>query len=377
MNLINKKNWKLFSAVAVLSGTVIGAGFLGIPYVVAKSGFIIGFLWMIIICFIMMFVNLLLGEIILSSKTFHHIPGYASKYLGEKTKMFVFFASIFGLYAALTAYLLGEGESLSFIFTGSLKYSFLAGILFWILMAIFTFKGIKSFKRIEPLAVLIVFFVVTIIGILDFSKINLANLAHINFSFAFLPFGVILFAFLGVSAIPEIRRILNRDKILMKKAIIIGSLIPLFVYILFTLLVLGLHGSQVQEIATLSLGKFVVLLGIFTMFTAFLALNLALQDTYRFDFNFSLRKAWIFSSLLPFAFFFIIKLFSLAGFVKILSLGGVVSGGLLGIAIILIHSHLKTKKLHRKPEFSINVPLTLKILIILLFILGIVYEFLI
>ncbi len=38
---------KLFQAIATLTGTVIGAGFLGIPYVMSKSGFLIGLAWMV------------------------------------------------------------------------------------------------------------------------------------------------------------------------------------------------------------------------------------------------------------------------------------------------------------------------------------------
>lgn len=372
-------NKQLFTAIATLTGTIIGAGFLGIPYVVAKSGFLLGFFWMALIAIIMLIVNLTLGEIILSTKTLHQIPGYASKYLGRKTKIFVFIASIIGFYAALVAYLLGEGESLSFLITGTTSYALYIGIGFWILVAIISIKGIRSFKKIEPLAVIAVFIVTIILGFISFKQINLSNLTSANFSFLFYPFGVVLFAFLGTSAIPEMRRILKKNQKLLKKAIIIGSLVPLLVYTLFVIVVLGLHGTAIEQIATISLGKTVTLLGIFTMFTAFLALTLALQDTYRFDFSFSFKKAWLLSTLLPLILFAIIKTFNLAGFVKILSLGGAISGGLLSIAILLIHEKLKSKKiikkLDRKPEYKINIPLILKIIFILIFIIGIIYEF--
>jgi len=367
---------KLFQAIATLTGTVIGAGFLGIPYVVAKSGFLIGLGWMILISVMMLLINLTIGEIVLSTKAIHQIPGYASKYLGKKTKIFIFLASIFGLYAALIAYLLGEGESISFLFFNNINYALLAGIGFWVVVAGISFGGIKRFKKIQPLAVLAVFLVVVLLGILNWNKLDLGNLGFSNSSFLFLPFGVVLFAFLGTSAIPEMRRILMKNEKLMKKAIIIGSLVPLVVYIIFTVLVLGLFGQNVQEIATISFGKTVTLLGMFTMFTAFLALNLALQDTYRFDFSLSQKKAWFLATILPLLIFFIIKIYNLAGFVKILSLGGAISGGLIGISILLIHEHVRDKKLERRPEFRISLPLLLKIFFIILFLVGIVYEFL-
>lgn len=367
---------KLFTGISALTGMVIGAGFLGIPYVVAKSGFLIGLVWMIFISIMLMLINLMTAEIVLSSKTIHQLPGYASKYLGKKTKIFVFIASAIGFYAALVAYLIGEGESLSFIFTGSGQYSLVAGIVFWLIMSILTIGGINRFKKIEPIAVMAVLVVTIILAIVNFNSINLSNLANANFGFVFVPFGVILFAFLGVSSIPEMRRILKKDEKLMKKAIIIGSLIPLFVYIIFTVIVLSLYGTGVEQVATISLGKIVALLGIFTMLSAFLALSLALEDTYRFDFSLGFKKAWMLTVFIPLVLFIIINYFELAGFVKVLSIGGSISGGLLGIAVLLIHEKIKKAKLGRKPEFKINVPFILKLLFILVFIIGIVYEFL-
>jgi amino acid permease len=170
------------------------------------------------------------------------------------------------------------------------------------------------------------------------------------------------------------RRVLQKNEKIMKKAIIIGSLIPLAVYILFSVIVLGLYGSEVAEIATISLGRIVTILGMFTMFTAFLAINLALQDTYRFDFGLSQKRAWVWATFLPLILFIIIKLYSLAGFVDILGLGGAISGGFVAIAILLIHERLSGKPLERKPEFRIRTPWMLKFIFMLLFIAGILYA---
>lgn len=376
---MRKESKILFTGIATLTGTVIGAGFLGIPYVVAKSGFLIGLIHMLVISLVMMSINLMIGEITLSASAQHQLPGYASKYLGKKTKLIIFLASIFGLYAALIAYLLGEGESLSFIFTNSANYSLAAGIIFGFLMLVLTLGGIKRFKKIEPLGVLAVFLVTLVLGIISFNKINFGNLEYTNTSYIFYPFGVVLFAFLGTSAIPEMRRVLKKNEKLMKKAIVIGSLIPLLIYFLFVVVVLGLYGQNISEIATISLGKTVTLLGIFTMFTAFLALNLALQDTYRLDFNLSSKNAWILSSILPLLFFIVLKLYNLAGFVKILGIGGAISGGTLAIAIMIIHEIIKTReierKMERKPEYHLHLPFILKALLILLFVIGMIYEF--
>ena len=369
---------KLFTAIATLSGTVIGAGFLGIPYVVSKSGFGLGLIHMVGIFIIMVSLYLILGEIVLSSKTLHQIPGYASKYLGRKTKHFIFLASAIGFYAAFIAYLIGEGQSLSYLFFGNLNYVLWFGLGFFVLMALLTFKGIKVFKKVEPWVVGLVLVVVLILGVMNLGKIDLGNLTYNNPSNLFVPFGVVLFSFLGVSSIPEIRRVLKGNEKVMKKAIIIGALIPLIVYILFTVIVLGLYGSNVAEVATISFGKIVTLLGMLTMFSAFLALGLAMQDTYRFDYGLHQKLAWFLTLIVPLLLFIPIQIFGLAGFTKVLSIGGSISGGILVIAILLIHEHLRDfkKKRHRKPEFRIHIHLLVKMLLICLFIVGIVYEFL-
>ena len=55
----------LYEAIATLVGCTIGAGILGIPYVVAKSGFLIGFIDIVLIGLAVMLINLYLGEVVL------------------------------------------------------------------------------------------------------------------------------------------------------------------------------------------------------------------------------------------------------------------------------------------------------------------------
>jgi len=49
---------KFLATTFTLTGTIIGAGILGLPYVFAKSGMLIGTFWLIILGFILIYVNL-------------------------------------------------------------------------------------------------------------------------------------------------------------------------------------------------------------------------------------------------------------------------------------------------------------------------------
>jgi len=372
--MIHKINHKFLAAVSILVGTVIGAGILGIPYVVSQSGFLIGAAWIVILGIVILITNLYLGEIALRTKKDHQLPGYAGKYLGKTGRIIMLAAAIFGFYAALLAYLVGEGESFSSLFFGHVNYALYFGIAFWLALTWFIYHGYDALKKGESVGVAVLLLLILAISIGFAPDISLENLKYINYSNLMIPFGVILFALLGFSVLPELEKVLGKDKKnLMKKSIIWGTLIPIVVYLIFALVVVGFLGGGINEIATLSLGKFFVLLGIFTMFTSFLALSFALRDTLIWDLKISKFKAWLFTAVVPLILYFLVMFCGFATFSTILSIGGTLSGGVMGILILLMVRNAK-KYGDDKPAYSIPYMWPLIILFILLFIAGIVFD---
>ncbi|MBU0760423.1 MAG: amino acid permease [Nanoarchaeota archaeon] len=364
---------KTFAAVSTMVGTIIGAGILGIPYVVMRSGFLIGVLNMIVIAAILLLVNLYLGEIGLRTKTNHHLSGYAEKYLGKKGKLLMFFAFAFGVYSALIAYLIGEGESFSYFFFNSTDYSLYFGIAFWFLLSAITYFGLKALEEGEEFGIVVIFLLIISIAIFYANKIDVSNLTYNNPSLFYVPFGVILFAFLGFSAIPEVERILRKDKGLTKRVICISSLVTLIIYIIFTAIVVGSQSQPTPQLATLALGKVFIFFGILTMFTSYLALATALVDTFRFDFKKTKNRAWLYTICLPLPIFLILHFFNKASFIKILGIGGVISGTIVAALILLMIK--KAKKLgSRKPEYSVPYSRILAWLIVLILAAGAVLE---
>src|SRR3989338_11574065 len=133
-------------AVCIIIGTVIGAGVLGIPYVIAKAGFLIGLIQLVIIGLLVLFMNLFLGEVVLRTNGNHQLTGYVEIYLGKTFKFLMFLSMVLGIYCALIAYLIGEGASLSAIFSGNpLIYS----IIFFIIVTFIVHKGIKTLASSE------------------------------------------------------------------------------------------------------------------------------------------------------------------------------------------------------------------------------------
>ncbi len=360
-------------AVSVLVGTCIGAGILGIPYVASRAGFPVALFYILFIGGIVFLLNLYLGEVSLRTKENHQLAGYAEKYLGKNARKLMEFALIFGVYSAIVAYMFGVGESLSTLIFGNLSYSILFGSLFGLLMSLIIYQGVKDLKKYEKFFVGIVLILVISIVVFFSGKINYNNLNFINYNNFLLPFGVILFALLSFAAIPEVALILKKEKKKMKKVIFTGSIIAILVYSLFTFVVVGFKGAETPELATLALGALFIFLGIFTMTTSHLSLGNALLENFTFDDKYKKSKAWFFASILPILVYLIISFSGFFSFTKILSIGGVVSGGITAVLILFMVKKAKTSG-ERKPEYTIPINWFLIIIISLIFTLGVLRE---
>ncbi|MCH8945533.1 MAG: amino acid permease [Nanoarchaeota archaeon] len=367
-----KFNKKFWVTAFTLAGTTIGAGILALPYIFSQSGFFIGVFWLIVLGFILLLVNLYLGEIALRTKTIHHLPGYAGKYLGKKGEVLMFITVAFGIYSALLAYLIGEGQSFSILFFGNLDYSIYFAVGFWFVMTLLLSQGLKELKKIELWGVLIIISIIFVIFFKFIPDVNVSNFVQYDLSNFFLPFGVIMFALLGFTSIPELRMEIKGQENLLKKAILVGALIPVILYVIFTYVFVGVLGKTVEQVATISFGNIIVILGIFTMLTSYFVLSFSLRDIFIFDFK-KKKLVFYFVSLLPLFLYLAVSFFELADFVKILGIGGVISGGLAGILILLTNLKAKEKG-NRNPEFSIPINWLIIGVLSLIFLAGIWFE---
>ncbi len=361
---------RFFTAVSVLVGTSIGAGVLAIPYVAAQAGFFVALAYIVVLGLLVFVVNLYFGEVILRTKGDHQIAGYAGRYLGRKGKIILEFATIFGIYAATIAYMFGIGESLSFLIFKNSDYTLFFGVVFGIAMSGLLWKGIKSLKKFEKIGVLVILALLVAIFVIFFKDINFINFYSFNIGNIFLPFGVILFALMSFYAIPELQIILHKNEKQMRKVLITGTAISVIFYSIFAFVVVGVKGIQTPEIATLALGEFFVFLGIFTLFTSYLSLGNALLENLMYDERLRKSEAWFLTSIIPIFLFVFIRIFDFLSFTKILSVGGVVSGGLIAVSVLFMVKKAKEKG-NRKPEYSVPVNWFIILFLSLIFATGV------
>ncbi len=370
---MGKSYWQ---AVATLVGMIIGAGILGIPYVVAKSGYLFGALNVIVLGIAIMVINLYTGEISLRTRGIHQVTGYADRYLGKWGKVLMLISIVTVGISALTAYLIGIGKALNAVF-GLREFFFMLAA--FAVLGFLIYRGLKVIKKWELALGIVMLLVILVIAFLSLHKVDASNLTSSSFPMILAPYGVVFFAFLGYAAVPELKEILNRERKRVKSAIIVGSIIPIFIYLLFAAVVVAVTGTSTSDVATLGLGEAVgrhmVILGnllaVFTMSTSFLAVGLALKWVFQYDYTMNDKLSWVLTCVPP----VVLALVGITNFIQAIDIGGSIGGGLGGILLVLIF-HRAKKLGEKKPEFQLKGSWIISTLLIALFLGGMAYTLL-
>lgn len=370
-------------AVATVVGMIIGAGILGIPYVISEAGFLTGILIIIFLGAVVTLLYLYMGEIILRTHGDHQLSGYAEKYLGKTGKLLMTLSFVVLIYGALTAYLIGEGQVLSTLLGGNYVFYML---VFFVFAAALVYAGLKTVGRSElVMNIIMVFIILVIIGIL-IPHIKAPNLAHFNITKFFIPFGVILFSLLGLPALPEAKELLKNKEKYLKKVIIISMSIVIFVYILFAAVVVGSVGpakfaalSPNERIATVALGNiagsnvflFANIFAVVAMATSFLAVALASKEMFVFDFKLNHKFAWFLTCFIPLG----IALSNVTNFIQVMSIVGIIIG-IFDVVLVVAMAHRAKRLGKRKPEYQIKMHPLISAFLIAVFLIAVLRFFL-
>jgi len=294
--------------------------------------------------------------------------------LGQWGKYLMFGSVIFGFYGALLAYLIGEGQVLAALTGGN---PFIYSLIFFAFASLLVYLGLMVIKETEFLLTLVILFIVVLVTFWGIKDLNWSHLLEFAPAKLLIPYGVIFFSMGGASAIPQLREVLIGKEKLVKKSIIIGTAIPFVVYFIFTLVVIGVSGAGITEVASIGLGRvmgrsmliFANLFAFFTMATSFLTLGLALKNTYQYDFSLKKNLAWFLTVSLP----LVVFLLGMNDFVKVMGTVGAIGGGLEGMLIGLMYLKIRQKR-ERTPEYELTKSPFIIFLLSLVFMGGIIYA---
>jgi len=371
------KNRKFLYSVAALIGSIVGVGIFGIPFAFAKAGFWVGLVFLIVLGLITLLIDLLYGEVVLRTNSQHQLAGYTGLYLGQVFKKIIFFSAAFTSYVALLAYIIISGELLVNVFSfwqfNPDTYSY----VFYLFFSILILFGIKRISWLELTLTALFIGVIVIVFISGFGKINSANFQITNSYYWFLPYGIVLFAFAGLSGVPIQREILIGQEKLLKKSIIWAMIIVSLLYFVFALTVVGISGETTTPDAIKGLYEFLgdkiiflgSLFGVLAVGTSYLMLGTALSEIFQYDYAIKRGISWALVVIPPMIFFS----GGIRTFIDIIGLAGAVALALEMAVLVLVY--MKAKK-HgtRIPEYSLKISKFFLYFVILIFLTGIGYA---
>jgi amino acid permease len=360
----------------VLFGTIVGAGIFGLPYVIVKTGYLVGLFWMIVLAGAVLMTHLMYAEIVLRTPGNHRLVGYVGIYLGPFASKIETVSSTLGLYGGSLAYLLLGGLFIGQLFSAFAQVGQLSGafmmFLFGVAAVIWGTAFLSRFDFWLTIGEMSAFLLLSAIAFTAFSPGHLA--APVDWAEAFLPYGVVLFAYGGLSAVSEVRAMLGDRPEAVRKAVRAGTLMAAGLTILFVTAVIGALGGDVSEESVGGLVKkfggalpiiggatgFLSLLTSYVVFTAYL------KDQFQHDFRWKPAVAAILAVGVP----MILALIGVRSFGRIVELIGSVLIGIEGVFIGLMY--LKIKKTAVGP--AMKIPNGLVYLLMAVYGAGALYE---
>lgn len=365
---------------SILAATIIGAGTFVIPFIFVQSGIITGLFYLAIFGVAFALIYLMYADTILRTKEDHRFSGYAELYLGKLAKWPTILSSIVGMLFILTIYLILSASFVNLIWPSAPDIYKVAA--FWLIASLAILLKINRLAVSEFLTVIGIVAIVLIAfiyGLKDFEKIFSVPLVAADWRQFFLPYGAILFSLAGKTAIPTILgyfRKNNRQNADIKPVIILGVLLPIIVYFIFSVAVINLSSAvSVDTVSGLAdhlpswLMFFFGVLGFLAIWSTYIVVGRDIEKSLIHDVKLSnfLAAAIVFFSPLA------LYSFGFQNFLELIKTTGGVFAGTEGLLIILIwRKAVKISPIadgiFKKPPHFIGA------FLFLIFFIGAIYE---
>lgn len=233
----------LFGAILLVSGCCIGAGMLGIPVLSAMAGFKPSVLLFLLSWLFMTATGLLLLEVNLLFKDEVNIVSMASKTLGFVGKAIAWSMFLFLFYSLMVAYGAASGElfvDFTKDMTGILLPNWLGILIMVGIFGVMVYLGtqaVDNFNRALMLGLIVTYVLLVAFGL---SHVKTDYLQHSNWGAALFMVPVLIVSFGFHNLVPSLTKYLDYDAKRLRLCFIIGSAIPLLVYLTWEYLILGL-----------------------------------------------------------------------------------------------------------------------------------------
>lgn len=234
---------KLIGSILLIVGSCIGAAILGLPIATAKIGFIGTFFLLIGCWFVMTAGAFLILEVNLWCPLNSNLITMAKSTIGPAGRLLAWVTYLLLLYSLLSAYISTGTDVMHNLLLHSgleLPISVLS-ILFTIVFGSIVYLGIRSIDYVNRGLMFVKFGALFLLIILLTPYVSSAHLAagHLPSMLSISALTVTMSSFGFATIIPSLRIYFNGDVKKLKKAIMIGSMIPLLCYIAWVAVIMG------------------------------------------------------------------------------------------------------------------------------------------
>jgi tyrosine-specific transport protein len=344
---------KIVGSALLVAGNCIGAGMLALPIFTGLGGFIPSLCMFLFSWLFMTLTGLLLLEVNLSLHIGASLVSMAHRTFGKAGKIFCWILWCFLFYSLLVAYISGGGSTFKDLFSELFGFDVpmpISNFIFVLLFGILTYLGTNYVDIINRYFMIGLILTYVLLIVFGFKHIKSDFLLRQNWGYTLISLPILIISFGFHNIVPSLVPYLNGRVSLLKKTIFIGSLLPLFIYALFELVILGIvpvEGSGsiksaldqglsstdvLQNILSNSLiGSIAAFFAFFALTTSFLAVALSFVHFFKDAFKVKTKKnseplSLTLLVLLP---PFIITLIDPSLFLKALNLAGGIGAVLL------------------------------------------------
>ncbi len=306
---------KLIGGTLLMIGTTIGAGMLALPIATSQLGFF-GSIIMLVSCWAIMTTSAFVFlEVNLWLPPNTNLISMAGATLGKSGQALTWVTYLVLLYAIISAYIAGGGDLFHYLLatSGIPVPLWLAATLFTAIFASVVYLGIRAVDYVNRGLMFGKMGAYLLLVLLIFPFVSSVNLSDGNLKHLLAPSGltVTAVAFGSLMVIPSLRTYFDDDVASLRKAIFIGTFIPLLCYIAWDMVIMGvipvsgtpglqemLHSASansdllhalttiLQKESVTTLAKFFTSI---CMATSFLSVSLSLSDFLFDGFNVAKR----------------------------------------------------------------------------------------
>lgn len=352
-------NSRVVGGILLVSGTTIGAGMLALPVLTGEAGLVWSIFLFVSYWIVSLFTALLLLEVNLWFPGGTNIISMARYTLGKTGETVSWIVYLLLLYSLTAAYLAGSGPLLEDAVKSIFNYTmppWMQPLPLLFIFGSFVYHGTRWVDYLNRILMLGMVLVYGLLLALSFPHVRLELLMRQEPTYLWLALPVVVTSFGFHIIIPSLKTYLKEDVKSLRKVILLGSAIPLLVYICWEVAILGivpsegspslkeaLHNgdSATRPLTALLKSSYISLFARFFSFfaitTSFLGVTLSLSDFLLDGLN--IKKTHLGKILVTILTFFpplLYVWFYPKGFILALQYAGVFVSILLGILPIMM-----------------------------------------